>query len=34
MSHLSNVWFSVSGLDVVSGAGCVVTTGDGTSAWW
>ena len=30
MSHVSGVWFSVSGLDVVSGAGCTVTTRDGT----
>ncbi|WP_211210918.1 aspartate aminotransferase family protein [Sporichthya polymorpha] len=29
-SHLSDVWFSVTDLEVVSGSGCVVTTGDGT----
>ncbi|HEX5615801.1 MAG TPA: aminotransferase class III-fold pyridoxal phosphate-dependent enzyme [Acidimicrobiia bacterium] len=30
MSHVSGVWFSVTDLEVVSGAGCVVTTSDGT----
>lgn len=29
MSHLSNVWFSVTGLHVASGDGCWVTTTDG-----
>jgi 4-aminobutyrate aminotransferase len=29
MSHLSNVWFKVTDLDVVSGRGCRVTTVDG-----
>ncbi len=29
-SHLSDVWFSVSNLEVASGSGCVVTTTDGT----
>lgn len=28
-SHLSNVWFKVTELDVVSGSGCTVTTADG-----
>jgi 4-aminobutyrate aminotransferase-like enzyme len=30
-SHLSDVWFSVTDLDVASGSGCVVTTTDGRS---
>ena len=30
MSHLSNVWFKVSDLQVASGSGCRVTTTDGT----
>src|SRR3954451_4364555 len=29
-SHLADVWFQVTDLPVVSGAGCVVTTADGT----
>src|SRR5690606_3634547 len=29
MSHLSNVWFKVTDLQVVSGSGCRVTTADG-----
>jgi 4-aminobutyrate aminotransferase len=29
MSHLSNVWFKVTDLEVVSGRGCRVTTADG-----
>ena len=29
-SHLSDVWFSVTPLEVASGRGCVVTTVDGT----
>jgi len=29
MSHLSNVWFKVTDLEVVSGQGCRVTTADG-----
>ncbi len=29
-SHLSDVWFQVTELDVVSGRGCIVTTADGT----
>ncbi|MDQ1532668.1 MAG: 4-aminobutyrate aminotransferase [Actinomycetota bacterium] len=28
-THLSNVWFKVTELDVVSGSGCTVTTADG-----
>jgi 4-aminobutyrate aminotransferase len=30
MSHLSNVWFKVTDLEVASGSGCRVTTTDGT----
>jgi 4-aminobutyrate aminotransferase len=29
-SHLSDVWFHVTDLDVVEGSGCIVKTGDGT----
>src|SRR5664279_1111826 len=29
MTHLSNVWFRVTDLDVVSGSGCTVTTANG-----
>lgn len=29
-SHLSDVWFQVTDLEVVSGSGCTVTTADGT----
>src|SRR6476469_1014783 len=29
-SHLSDVWFQVTDLPVVSGSGCTVTTADGT----
>jgi 4-aminobutyrate aminotransferase len=29
-SHLADVWFQVTDLEVVSGSGCVVTTADGT----
>jgi 4-aminobutyrate aminotransferase len=29
-SHLSDVWFRTTDLEIVSGSGCVVTTADGT----